>query len=133
LYSWLNYGSRGTGFAIGIRKSSHQGFYWRDVTYSDDFLRNKLKSLWDTHIAQLSGGSTLEEVSRDLAISLQREAVSNKHASWSNEREARMIFPIIIMESSGDTYFDLDIIEDEVFKRKESKIQLEPIRTPSIY
>jgi hypothetical protein len=123
LYSWLNYGSRGAGISLGIRKNAYKDFYWRDVTYSDDVFREQLAKLWSEHNAECAGGESVDVVASRLAIALQNAGASNKHGSWSNEREARMIFPILIQDDEGATSFDLDLVDEDILIDKKVKFK----------
>lgn len=118
LYSWLNYASRGHGFAIGIKKSFFSDFYWRDITYNDSIFREKLTRIWDESIGKAAGGANLGELCADAAIALQKACVSNKHSSWSNENEARIILPMLLVKKDTGKYFDLDIVK-EILKSPE--------------
>lgn len=123
LYSWLNYGGRGSGVAVGIRKSVHSSFFWRDVTYSEDVFRDRLQSTWADHVTRVADGEDIEDVATGLAIALQKIAVSHKHGSWASEKEARMIFPVLIKDESGRKSFDLDVVGQEVLKEKKVKFK----------
>lgn len=132
LYSWINYGARGNGFALGIKKSAYSTFYWYNVTYSDTYFREQLSRMWEKTNIELAGGMDIDKASTRLAIDLEKAAASNKHSSWASEKESRLIFPILIEEEGGSRRFDLSIVSDEPFmkeprvKFKSSALALRP-------
>lgn len=132
LYSWMNYGSRGNGFALGIRKSAYSNFYWHNVTYSDSYFKDQLAKMWQKFNLELAGGMDIDKASTRLAIDLEKAAVSNKHSSWASEKESRLIFSVLIEEEGSSRRFDLSIFSDEPFlkeprvKFKSSALALRP-------
>ena len=96
LYSWVNYADKGSGFALGIRKSGYDTSRWSDVIYSEAEFRRRIESIWDRGLKDFSGCAEgqRENEAAYVAIELQQIGAAHKHSSWANEKEARILVPV---------------------------------------
>ncbi|MGI3168625.1 DUF2971 domain-containing protein [Pseudooceanicola sp. C21-150M6] len=92
LYSWLNYGSKGVGFSLGLDRDYFMNL-WTDVVYDTKDFQDKIEKIWQDGVLKFSGAAEDEE--RRVAVyttsyRLQEASAAFKHTSWRAEDEVRL-------------------------------------------
>jgi hypothetical protein len=108
LYSWLHYGGRGQGLAIGIRKAAFPAYRWNDITYDRAAFDASIQSIWRAGLEAYAACVTdPEKLQREhfTAIEFLEAVGAYKHFSWASEREARLSIPVFLSRKDGRAEF----------------------------
>ncbi|MCX7288550.1 MAG: DUF2971 domain-containing protein [Rhodobacterales bacterium] len=122
LYSWINYGARGSGFCIGFNRDYFPSYMWNKVIYDDSDFRKEIERIWNERLKEYVS-LPAEDHNRVLtrtAIDLQQVAAAFKHQSWRNEQEERLMIDAATEENSesGRYYSPVADIDDYVIDKR---------------